>query len=522
MDQVKRGAGDADVFHQVRLLEEDKPFLCFLWRDMKVDKKPTIYQWQVLPFGTTCSPCCAIFALQSHVQKHTEPEEDARLSVERNFHVDNCLQSLPSEAQAKMLVDCLQSLLMEGGFELRQWASNVPAVIDHLPVESRSESSVLWFSQESADPQERTLGLVWQCKSDTLQYKHHQSESPEPTMRNIYRLLAQQYDPLGFLIPYTTRAKVIVQHLWNKKRGWDDPHLPEDLLEAWRLWESELSLLSRITLSRCYTDPRLDCRNSIRSIHVFCDASERAYGSVAYLRTDKGEGQVYVAFLVARSRVAPKKQLSIPRLELCGALTGAQLASVLKKELTLDVQELVYWTDSTTVLNWLHSGSCRYKVFVGTRVAEIQELSAPASWRYIDSGTNPADDITRGKTLAQITGENRWSQGPRFLRLPANHWPKTPMAEPTEEVEELRKPVFCCLLTGSTSPAIPDIPQFSTYQELLKATMQSLHGAATSLNPPAADDFQQAELALLRHAQTESFPGEFALLKAGKVIPSSS
>lgn len=86
---------------------------------------------------------------------------------------------------------------------------------------------------------------------------------------------------------------------------------------------------------------------------MFCDASELVYWSVAYLRTDSGEGQVYVSFLAARSRVVPKKQLSIPRLELFSALTGAQLASVLNRELTLDIQEVVYWTDSSTVLNWL-------------------------------------------------------------------------------------------------------------------------------------------------------------------------
>lgn len=154
-------------------------------------------------------------------------------------------------------------------------------------------------------------------------------------------------------------------------------------------WESELSQLSQITLPRCYTDPSLDCNNSIQSIHVFCDASECAYGSVAYLRNNRGEGQVLVAFLAARSRVALKKQLSIPRLELCGTLAGAQLASVLKKELTLDIQEVVYWRDSTTVLNWLRSDSCRYKVFMGTRVTEIQELSDPASWRYVDSAGQP-------------------------------------------------------------------------------------------------------------------------------------
>lgn len=153
-----------------------------------------------------------------------------------------------------------------------------------------------------------------------------------------------------------------MQRLWDKKRGWDDPNLPEELLKAWRLWEEELPQLSKVTLPRCYTDHHMDCNTSSRTIHVFTDASERAYGSVAYLRTDNGEGQVQVAFLAARSRVAPKKQLSIPRLELCGALTGAQLASVLSKELTVKIQAIVYWTDSTTVLNWLQSDSCRYKV----------------------------------------------------------------------------------------------------------------------------------------------------------------
>ncbi|XP_034539669.1 uncharacterized protein LOC117812820 [Notolabrus celidotus] len=203
-------------------------------------------------------------------------------------------------------------------------------------------------------------------------------------------------------------------------------------------------------------------------------------------------------------------------------MTGAQLASVLKRELTLNIQEMVYWTDSTTVLTWLQSDSCRYKVFVGTRVAEIQELSGPASWRYVDSESNPADDITRGKTLSQLAGESRWSQGPPFLQLSANHWPNAPSGEPTEEVEELRKTSFCGLLTGADTPTLPDTQQFSTYQELLEATTRSLHGAANITDHPTADDYNKAELALLRQAQMESFPEDFVLLKSGKAIPTSS
>ncbi|KAJ8387656.1 hypothetical protein AAFF_G00152060 [Aldrovandia affinis] len=109
-------------------------------------------------------------------------------------------------------------------------------------------------------------------------------------------------------MPYTTRAKVLVQRLWDKKREWDDMQLPDDLLFAWCSWEAELEHLSKITLPRCYSRPEMDHPSSVKDIHVFCDASEQAYGSVAYLRTESPEGEVDVSFLAARSRIAPKKQ----------------------------------------------------------------------------------------------------------------------------------------------------------------------------------------------------------------------
>lgn len=146
---------------------------------------------------------------------------------------------------------------------------------------------------------------------------------------------------------------------------------------------------------------------SIQTIHIFSDASARAYGSVAYLWTVDQSNSIQVAFLAARSRVAPVRQQSIPRLELCAAHTGAQLAAVLKRELTLTITSITYWTDSSTVLNWLQSQSCRYKLFVGTRVTDIQELTEGSPWRYVSSADNPVDDITRGLTLSQLLSEHR-------------------------------------------------------------------------------------------------------------------
>ncbi|XP_049329393.1 uncharacterized protein LOC111189354 [Astyanax mexicanus] len=506
------------MFHQVCLLPQDRALVRFLWRDLKRENPPSVYEWRVLPFGTTCSPCCAVFALQKHAAECSQAGEAVQHSVEKSFYVDNCLQSFSSTESARDMVDKLLITLRVGGFELRQWASNEPSVIRHLPPEIRSESSELWLSEGHQDIPESTLGLHWNCQSDTLSYKHRRVDSSVVTMRTIYKILASQYDPLGYIVPYTTRAKLLVQRLWDKKRGWDDPQLPEELLTAWRRWEAELDDLQSIHIPRCYTSPEMDHPSSVREIHVFCDASEQAYGSVAYLRTEN-HGKVEVAFLTARSRVAPKKQQSIPRLELCAALTGAQMSKVLKTELTLTIQHVVLWTDSTTVLTWLNSDSCHYKVFVGTRVAEIQDLTEADTWRYVRSCDNPADDVTRGKTLHELADNSRWIHGPPFLRQSPEHWPEPPSLTTNEQDSELRTSTFCGITT--TTYLLQDPAQYQTFQKLIQATAL-LHHGTQDISSLSAEDYTNAEIAALRQVQLESFPTEVAHLKAGKPVSATS
>ncbi|XP_023666073.2 uncharacterized protein [Paramormyrops kingsleyae] len=511
------------MFHQVRLLPEDRPFTRFLWRDLKRDSQPDVYEWQVLPFGTTCSPCCAIYALLRHVRDHSYEGEDVRCSVEAHFYVDNWLQSFPSAAQAKRMVDKTRALLTQGGLELRQWASNQLEVINHLPRALRSESSEQWLNHGEVEQQEHALGLSWMCQTDTIRYRSRPLRSSPTTMRSIYRVLASQYDPLGFLIPYTTRAKIIVQQLWDKERGWDDPLLPKNLLNAWQAWEGELCHIDSICLPRCYVSPEMDHADTWRMVHIFCDASERAYGSVAYLRTEDTQGRVEVAFLTARSRVAPKRQLSMPRLELCAALTGAQLAKLLQRELTEAVHRVTMWTDSTTVLSWIRSDSCHFKVFVGTRIAEIQELTDLQAWRYVPSAENPADDLTRGKTLQEIAGKSRWACSPSFLALPPEQWPVEVPFPTTDHSDELRKAVICLLTMPTASINLPDTHQYSTFSDLVAETARRLHGAAPEAEGnPMAEHYRQAELNVLRAVQLESFPDEVWCLKEGRSLPMSS
>lgn len=291
-------------------------------------------------------------------------------------------------------------MLSTAGFEIRQWASNVPGVLSHFPTEAQAESLELWLAQDKTDISESTLGLNWNWQTDSLSFKSQPVVYETPTLRNIYKVLATQYDPLRLLLPYTTRAKVIIRQLCNKQPGWDDPDLPPELLQSWRIWKNELQYLPSSTLPRTYVPPEVEKDSAIHEVHIFSDASEQAYGAVAYMRTTDKRGQVYLSFILARSRVAPKRSHSIPRLELCGALVAAQLARLLQREQTLQIETTVLWTDSSNVLTWLNSESCHYKVFVGNRVAEIQELTENCSWCYVDSASNPANDLTRGRPLS--------------------------------------------------------------------------------------------------------------------------
>lgn len=157
---------------------------------------------------------------------------------------------------------------------------------------------------------------------DALGYKHRPVDHDNPTLCNIYRILASQYDSLEFIL--TTRAKVLVQKLWETQQDWDNPFLPDDLLKEWNAWQSKLSGLHQIAMSRWYDSS---------DIH----ASENVYSLVAYLWPDDTQSNVQVTLIMARSCNAPKKQVSVLRLELCAAVKGAQLAKLMRNELTLPI-----------------------------------------------------------------------------------------------------------------------------------------------------------------------------------------
>ena len=128
---------------------------------------------------------------------------------------------------------------------------------------------------------------------------------------------------------------------------------------------------------------------------MFSDASQTAYGAVAYLVWLTPEGP-RVSLVSLKARVAPIRHTTIPRLELMAALIASRLAQTIYEEFKIKPSCTTLWTDSTIVLNWLRSESATFKTFVGVRVAEIQAAWDPKCLRYVPSESNPADDLNRG------------------------------------------------------------------------------------------------------------------------------
>ena len=363
------------MFHQVRVQDEDCDALRFLWwSDGDLSKTPKCYRMQVHLFGATSSPSCTAYALRRTATDHADLYEPEVIStVERNFYVDDCLKSVPTETDAIKLASDLQSLMKTGGFRLTKWLSNSRQVVNSIQESERAPSVVNLDKGESL-PLDRALGVHWDVDRDEIKFKVKLSDKPL-ARRGILSVVSSVFDPLGLVSPVTLPAKAIVQNLWSQKLGWDD-QISEQDAENWLRWLSNLPQLEKISVRRCFK-PRGFSSVKNTQLHVFSDGSELGYGACAYLRLEDENDNTTCSLVAGKSRLAPLKQTSIPRLELSGAVVAAQLYGQIAEELEINIDQVTFWTDSMIVLGYIKNETRRFKTFVGNRIGQIHELTSP-------------------------------------------------------------------------------------------------------------------------------------------------
>uniref|UniRef100_UPI00143CB134 uncharacterized protein LOC117162391 n=1 Tax=Bombus vancouverensis nearcticus TaxID=2705178 RepID=UPI00143CB134 len=406
------------------------------------------------------SPYLAIRCLKQLAEDEGHRFPRAAQVLQRDFYVDDALTGAETKDEALTLRTELTNLLQLAGLNIRKWASNDNDLLHGLSLEETNHQHFLGDSQTL-----KTLGVFWNSSDDSILYSVEVKPTPSRvTKRIISSEIAKIYDPLGLLAPVIVRAKMLLQRIWSSKIDWDES-LPIELHTEWERYYAQLPLLNNVRF------PRKAIIESAMEIelHGFCDASEKAYGACVYLRTLTINGRAWTQLLTAKSKVAPLKCQTIPRLELSGALLLTSLMSTVQQALSQKITRTIYWTDSTIVLHWLNTSPHTLKTFVANRVSEIQTKTSIRDWRHVPTDDNPADLISRGQTPEEFLRPTIWQHGPAWLYQSEGYW-STWALTPQIEVPEQKGAI--CLSANPADYSL--LERYSSWPKLIRIIARCL------------------------------------------------
>ena len=401
-----------------------------------------------------------------------------------SFFVDDLVTSNDSLQEACELYDKARIRLEEGGFKLRKWKTNnkdlASKIVESEGGETENKEGENSYAKETLGiPTEKgkntkILGIPWNVEKDEMEIdltKVVQHLNENPTKRGILSTLASVFDPLGLVSPVTVSAKMIFQEVCIAKCGWDDS-LPEEKCMKWKKWIEDLSVVKQISLPRFIFEGNEG--EVIRtSLHGFGDASLKGYCAVIFIECETTKG-IYTRLVCAKTRVAPLKSLSIPRLELMSARILVTLMETVRNAISsyVRIDEIKYWLDSKTALFWINNNG-EWKTFVQHRVNEILKRSQKGEWGHVAGIDNPADLGSRGVAASQLIDSNKWWLGPEWLRKGRESWPKSILIEDSEDVgSERKKDTISLIVTKSDLEVrhVINIDKFSSFNKLLRVT----------------------------------------------------
>lgn len=519
------------MYHQVKVTPSDRDALRFLWwpdGNWKSDFRT--YRMTVHLFGGVWSPSAANYALQRTATEFgSSHSKNVVETVFENFYVDDCLKSVPSTDVACQTINELTEMLSLGGFHITKWISNSRDVIQSVPIDDRSSDVKSCELENDRLPTERALGVKWMIEEDVFSVKVKHVE-PVFTKRGVLKVFSSVFDPLGFAGPFVMTAKLIFQDEVKRHLEWDEAMSPTNVIK-WQQWLSELPLLENFRVPRCVLPPHASLETCELELHIFCDASELAYGAVAYLRVIDQLDDVHVSFLMAKSRLAPVKPMTVPRLELCAAVMAVKLSSILKRALNFEINKVSFWTDSMIVLQYIYNTSRRLKMFVANRVATIHRESKPSDWSHVRSELNAADLISRGASAPEQLNGSMWLNGPSYLLTPAVEWHVSSYkAVPMDKLEV--KPNDLCLATATDGTVWDTNDLYSRYSSWFKLRKSVAwlrrfllwvkNKNSCPVGNLSVDELKSAERAILVDVQAKHYSDELKRFRDGKLIPRKS
>ncbi|GFX65027.1 integrase catalytic domain-containing protein [Trichonephila clavipes] len=375
-----------------------------LWRE-NMDEPIKMFELSTVTYGTTSAPFLATSTLKQLALDEAGNFPLGSSVVMSGMYIDDVLTGTETLLEAKELKNQLINIFAKGGMVLHKWCGNNTELIE------------VSENYDFSDPSEiKVLGVYWNPKHDCFSFRVKIGLHELNTKRDVLSTIARIYDPLGLLGPVVAKAKIFLQKLWMLKIDWTDL-LPDTINREWRQFVESLQVVNDININRCIVLEQPE----VIELHGFSDASQSAYGAVVYCKSITSDRKMLVHLIASKSRVAPTKQTTIPRLELCVAVLLAKLVHRVKQALKLNVTNTFLWSDSMIVLSWIRKESYQLKTFVANRIATIQEMTSSEQWRYVATEDNPADFVSRGMDSLKLKTCELWWNGPKFLM--SNQYP---------------------------------------------------------------------------------------------------
>ena len=277
----------------------------------------------------------------------------------------------------------------------------------------------------------------------------------------------------------------------------------------------------------------LDKQSPVSSIqlHGFSDASEKAYSAVVYLRAEYTDDRVQISLLTSKTKVAPLKKVTIPRLELCGARLLAQLIHHTGRTLDISLSSIHAWTDSEIVLSWITGNPRQLKTYVGNHVTDILEMTDPKHWKHVSGAHNPADCASRGVFPAELVDHELWWEDPKWLKLPPTQWPSQSHVKQVAIPEE-EKEISLHTLLGEELLPLFQLDRYSNYLQIKYVTTWIFRFIAnccaktaqigSHLTSLSTQELHEAEMYWFSYIQRHHFLAEINTLKSRKKLYRSS
>ncbi len=520
------------MFHSFVVAKEHRNFLRFLWYgNNDLNNEVLEYQMRVHVFGNSPSPAVAIYGLRrAALTGKQDYGPEARHFVERNFYVDDGLTSLPTEEEAIKLLKATQEMLAQSNLHLHKIASNKVEVMKAFPSEDLAKELKNLDLNTGHPPVQRSLGVSWDMTEDVFIFQVTDQVRPY-TRRVVLSTINSLFDPLGFAAPVVIQGRLLLRALTTESCDWDTP-LSDEKFKEWKVWRDSLKELEHVKIPRTYaTIPLFQAQR--REMCVFCDASTKAIAAVAYSRITSMNGKVEIGFMFGKAKLAPRPEISVPRLELCAAVLAVEMAETIEDEIDTKLDAVTFYSDSKVVCN----ESRKFYVYVNNRVQRIRKSTCPEQWKYVPTDQNPADQATRSVLAADLP-HSMWLTGPAFLSTTTQfktHTGPFSMIDPEVDIE-IRPQVTSCATHTSRKELDPGrFERFSSWRSLTRAIARLVHithsfkqdsdkstcnGWHICDKPCSVQDLERAKSILIHSVQAEHFPEELICLQTGRVIPS--